>query len=399
WVALPVFVPIGATGDLVLAPEVWTERGVRQRVEWRSTFGIGSMVAGKESVSDPLRGMATVDGAHDDGLYRVGIDGLWLSDTEYLTDFGEDYWMRSTPWAEQRTMVGVGPFRLQSSTTNTDSLQRPVSGVLAITGQQVGPVGFSGVVRTDLMQDPANTLGGELQRGSALFMATTGRDFGVVEADSVVRVQAVQWSDAGPRTDTEWASRVHLPMWGDVGSARHLAAVGFEFGIANTVGVVDERDPWVRDVPGWSAGPLFRSEWLTSTGVPFQGETKLMMTEDGVRPSGAVNFQAGPWTIVGQGEEGLQGGRVGFDDDWWGVGVASARVDGLFQAGFNGAVSVGAGWRPGWSGVMDVPTGTMIQQGPQVVYSSPCDCFDVRMQAEWSPDRLLPDALVRIDLR
>jgi hypothetical protein len=399
WMALPVFVPVGDASDLVLAPEVWKERGVRQRVEWQSPFGTGLAVIGKEDTLEPFRGMGAMDGAYDDGLYRVGIDGLWLSDSAYLADFGEDYWTRNTPWAEQRTMVGFGPFRLQSATTDTDSLQRPISGVLALTGKQVGPVGFSGVVRTDLMQDPANPSGDQLQRGVASFMATTGRDFGFVEADSVMQVQAIQWSDSNPRTGTEWTSRVHLPMWGDVGSVRHLASLGFEFGFANTVGTVDVRDPRVRDVPGWSAGPLFRSEWLTSTGVPLHGEAKVMMTEDGVRPSGAINFQTGPWTVVGQGEEDLQGGRVGFDDEWLSVGVASARVDGLFQAGFSGAFSVGAGWRPGWSGVMDVPTGSMIQQGPHVVYSSPCDCFDVRMQAEWSPERILPDALVRIDLR
>jgi hypothetical protein len=399
WTAFPVFVPIGASTDLVLAPEAWMGRGFRQRAEWESPFGAGVAIVGQEEVTGPPRGMGAIEGAQDDGHFRVGVDGLWVSDQDYLSDYGEDYWTRSTPWVEQRMMMGVGPFRLQSAMTDTDSLQRPVSGVLAVTGQHIGPVAFSGLTRTDVIQDPENPLGGHIQRGMASFMAMTGRDFGILEADSAVRLQAIQWSDSTPRTDTEWVSRVHMPMWGEIGSMRHLASMGLEVGFTNTEGPVDLRDPWVSDAPRWSAGPAFHSEWLSSSGVPFHGEAKLMMTEDGVRPSGDINFQNGSWKIIGHGTEDIQGARIGFDDGALSVGVASARVEGLFQAGVNGSFSFGSGWRPGWTGILDVPTGAMIQHGPQVIYSSPCDCFDVRMQAEWSPDRILPDALVRIDLR
>ena len=399
WVSLPVFVPVGSSTDLVLAPEVWIERGYRQRVGWKSPFGNGTAILGQEEVGGPLRGLFDVDGASDDGLFRAGVDSQWMSDDAYLRDFGEDYWTRSTPWAEQRMLVGVGPVRLESAMTNTDALQRPVGGTLSITGQQVGPIAFSASTRADVVQDDIEPHGGHLQRGMASFMATTGRTFGVVEADSTVQVHAVQWSDTAPRTDMGWVSRVHIPMCGEVGSIRHLASMGLEFGTAKTDGPVDRRDPWIAEPHEWSVGPTFQSQWLSSSGVPLHGEAKVLMTEDGLKPGGNINFQKGAWKAVAQGDESIQGGRIGFDDGVYAVGVGSARMEGLFQAGLNGSLSIGSGWRPGWLGVVDVLEGSVMRHGPQVIYSSPCDCFDVRMQADWAPDQTLPDALVRIDLR
>jgi hypothetical protein len=398
WVALPLFVPVGSSGDLKLAPELWRDRGVRQRTELSGRRGTFVGIVGQEEANGSARGMMDMDAAHDDGGLRVGVDAQWVSDDAYLNDFGANYFLRSTPWTEQRAVAGVGPARLESARTDTNSLQRPVSGVVAISGHNLGPLAVSAVTRIDAVDDPQQGERGHLQRGFAEFGAAMGRDFGIVEADSDIRARAVQWSDSRPWSETVLTSSVHLPLWGDVGSLRHLASIGAEFSTAYNDGLSGQRLPWEQPAPEWAAGPVLRSQWLSERGIPVRGEGRALMTPEGIQPTGDVHIQDGPWAVVLQGSPEVQGGRAGFDDGSFSLGVGAGRTEEVFQMGAHGSVQVGAGWHPGWSGLVDVPTSTLVRHGPELFYSSPCGCLDLRLQAEWAPDRAVPDALVRINL-
>jgi lipopolysaccharide assembly outer membrane protein LptD (OstA) len=121
-VAAPYYLTLGPSADVTVAPELRTERGVRALGELRYALapdegGTVSGFYGHDEIEDRWRSAVGIEHGWAPGPVRTGLRGEWVSDTDVLADYSDNYLARSTPWTEVLGTVGVGPFRVETDTS------------------------------------------------------------------------------------------------------------------------------------------------------------------------------------------------------------------------------------------------------------------------------------------
>jgi len=98
----------------------------------------------------------------------------------------------------------------------------------------------------------------------------------------------------------------------------------------------------------------------------------------------------------------LQDAATWWDDGRLRLGVGLAHYRTLVQGTGDVAWTLPAPldeWRPGYLALNDFAGKRLLRHGPTLGFESRCDCLRLSASAEWSVDRPIPDAMIRLDLR
>jgi len=395
--ALPLWIPVAKKSGMVLAPEYRFKQAIMQRTEVSGPSGGADLSIAKELQSGNLRGEAGARGGIDDGLARMAIDSRWLSDQDYLDDYGKNFSMRAVPFAEQLMVAGVGPLRLESNTFDRGMVQRPLGAVFSLAGENIGPVAIQAESRLDWIEMGTDET--QLQRGDATLGVSAGRTIGVLEGRWALGARAMQWSDGGPWSQAHVTSALVVPFWGRVGDTLHVAELGVEAGMARHDGALEDRLEWVTQEPRWHYGPTLRSTFVGPTGVPFSSDIRLVRTVAGWMPSFMGKLSRKDLNGWIQADPELQSGRVGYANEAISVGGGVVHGAELLQSFADVSVLTVRGFRPGWSGLYGHDENAWIRQGPRLAWDSGCNCLAINVGVEWAKDRDFPDAWLQLDLR
>lgn len=189
-----------------------------------------------------------------------------------------------------------------------------------------------------------------------------------------------------------------VPMWGDVGSLRHLAALGLGGAVSAWS---DGASPVVPDevLPdAYAVGPRLTSRWISPRGVPISAVAAVPLTPDGLKPTVSARLQHSGWTGRVQVDEDLLVGSLGWSDAPGRLSLGAVHTDALTQGSLSTSwwipgVPISLGWRHLAS------LEETLSAGPTLGYRSPCDCLDVQASASWSVDRTLPDLGMQVRIR
>ena len=407
----PTMVRLGDHADAVFTPEWRQARGGRGEAALRYALapGEGGSVAvagGPDALAGAWRGQVAVDHAWAPGPFRTALRGGWVSDMDVFTDFGEDLIARTAPWSELQGVMGVGPLRFEMDrfTAERPLRQRPLSVATTAWGRRVGGLAVGGGARLDTIGQGTGlgAVDDPSFRPLGRVGVDAGRWVGPARVDLRARGQASQpiGADAA-RLLGRARARGALGLWGDVGRIRHLA----EIGVAVDAGAARGAAPQLRDERPprpWGMGPVLRSTWLTPRAVPLSLRAAAPWTPRGLAPEAAGALRLGAWTGRAQGSRRLQAGALSWDDGVGQVGAGLVHRDDLLWADGRLAWSLpGAlrGLRPGYGARLDVPAGALLNHGPSLRWTSPCDCLRVDAGAVWSADREVPDVRLLVGLR
>lgn len=405
-IAAPLFVEAGSHADLTLTPEWRQERGVRGLAEGRLSLAEGEGLLLRGALGDDRkaggwRGAGDLESTWTPGPLRTGIDAQRWSDLDYQSDYGGDFLTRAAPWTESVGVVGLPWIRAESDTFQAAEVtaQRPVAGVISASGGR-GAVSTWGQGRLDVFaqgDDPAALSQASL-RSAAAGRLSASRRWDVLQLIGAATGQGVAWSEEAPWVLGQAEVSALVPMWGDLGSLRHLAAAGLAASVAGWSAEAEPRAPDEVLPDALAVGPRITSRWVAAGGVPISAVAGLPWTPDGLRPEVSARLQRGAWTGRIQLEEGLQVASAGWSDAPGRLMVSALRADDITQGSLSTAwwipgVPVAVGWRH----LADLTE--TLSAGPTLRYRSPCDCLDVSASAAWTADRSLPDLGLQVQVR
>ncbi len=426
----PLFLVLGPHADTTIEPELRGERGLRGLGELRYALapqegGLLQVAAGWDRLTEGGRGALDLEHAWTPGRWRSAVDAQWTSDERVQADYGGDFLARSTPWSEQRALLAWGDHRGalrvdgRSVLMPADALQRPISGVVSAPALSL----WGGTLQAEARVDHARFGGaplpfGEGAQSDPLGLRTQARlelDRGFVLGPTRLvlagRSRATRWTERPGWVEGGLGAAALLDLWGDLGSLRHVAAVGLVAEVRDRAGASpaealpahslgDDRLP-----TGWSAGPVLRSRLLDPVGVPLRAELAAPFGTDGFDPVGRLAFTGAPWTVTVEADRRLQLARAALDGAPGRVGVgiahqASESLDLLQAQGELGWQLPGPlrEWRPGWTGLYDLTAERSLNQGPLLAFHSRCQCLSFAAAATWAADRELPDLRLQVDL-
>ena len=398
---VPVWLPLGERSAMILTPELWGEKGVRQRVFVDGPLGFAKVWVAKQDVYAAPTSALDTQISQDVEKFWGGADIQWSSDSGARRDYSGDFFERSRMFEERRMVVGAGPLRLESDTFDTADVQRPVGGVLSVVGLPLGPLSVGAVARLDALEysqsQPVEN--GSSHRSSVIFNLDGGRQFGFVDTEYGLDITGLQTSRRAPYGQATAEAAALIAGWADVGKLRHIGQTGLAVRVSADDGELDDPMGWVKPRAPWAVGAVQRSTLLGVSGVPLHWSAEWMRTPSGWAPEASLVLNHKGIVSAVQGDLVLQSALVGFTDEGGDVRVGAVRGAGLFQGMASASVLVAPGWRPGWSGLLDFQTSRFLRQGPQLLWDSQCDCLRVRMGLEWANDRHKPDAMIQIDLQ
>lgn len=465
--SVPLFATLGQHADVTLTPEYFGDRGVRGMGEFRVGLGpaVGTTVQevgisggiGNDRTADPdisTRGFLEVHETAVAGIVRTGMELQWLSDSDYLQDYGSTFETRVTPWSEMWGFAGVGPVRVESLGFQAfeEVTQRPMGVVAAMPGIKVGPASMSGVGRVDLYGGASTPwcVKGGTRRTEAQAAMHMGQMLGAVNLRQTVKARHVAWSDGDDWQDVQGVVEGALPVWGDVGPIRHIGEIGLVAAMSGYHGVPDIRLLEDRVPAPISFGPQMSSRWLTTAGAPirimgslpwnagFDDSEDGASTVAGFQPEATVLARWGQWDFQARGVSALQSVGAqwsdsvtqvtasvvhlaeieqnsedvfGYRSSWHRDGGAEALLlpvwGGLQEELAQGRSALSTrlpyladDWHIGWMGFVDLSDKVeLLSQGPTFRYSSRCECLAVTASANWSQDQTLPQLLVRLDVQ
>jgi hypothetical protein len=361
------------------------------------------------------------------------VRGQWVSDTDVLADYADNYLARSSPWTEVLGTVGVGPLRVETDTfqhwetydVQIDSdetkeytqplpaLQRPLGAVLSFSGIPIGgPVAASVLARSDVFVDGFGIdqlVGSARARFEGDAELTAGQEVGAFRFAGAVRGRAVDYQSDDPldpldesdpwTTGTAAASAV-VSTWGDHGALRHLLDLGIAGSLGATGGEPVEWVPADEPPPDTVLGPVVDSAWLSAGGVPLRVHVALPWVEGVMEPNGTLRLALGPWHSTITADRHLQEGNVGRGDAVGRFDVGLARTDELLQARGTFVRSVPAlSWlHVGYGGLYDLDGEELLWHGPTLRYVSPCRCLTAGASAVWSIDQTVPQLRFQLEL-
>jgi len=391
----PIWLPMGDEGHVLLTPEVWTQKGVRQRVEIDGDPGKADFAAAKEGLYGPTRGQANVAAGRDDGEVRLAVDASWVSDSRVRNDYADSYLQRLNPFEERLLVAGAGPFRLESDTFDTGAVERPIGAVLEVDGLVFGGASVGGYARLDTIREGVESL----QRSAAGIHAAMGRSFDIFDTEARLEMDSAQMSTGGPYARAGGVGAILLPTWSELGKARQINQTGVEV-LGNLArGHLDDPLGWVKPRPTWAVGPIHRTTVVTGAGVPFRFRGAILRSLKRWEPSAEIRIDHGGYSGSMTAERGLQGGTIGYADEGKALRFGAVRGADILQGGVHASVLTFPGWRPGWSGLYDFYSGRLLRHGPSIEWDSGCDCLRATLAMEWAQDRKLPTAMFRLDLQ
>jgi hypothetical protein len=396
-VGLPVWLPLGDRSQVVLTPEIWADRGFRQRIAVDGPLGEVRLSAIKDDALGRGRGTADIDVSHDRGEIWTGADIQWSSDSGVRDDYAGDFFERTRPFEERRLVLGMGPFRLESNTFDDAEIERPVGAVVSLVGVPFGPMSVGAIARVDAFS--VGDQQAELQRSGVGLSMDGGWAVGSLDAEISADFEAVQVSSMAPFAQAGLRSALFLPTWGKILSMRHLSQTGIETRVAASDGTLWDPGQWIRPSPKYAVGPVHRATLLSATGVPLHFSAEAMRVPDAWAPSAAIWLDRRGFIGAAQFDLDLQSVTLGFSDEGLNIRAGVVRGPGVLAGAGAASVLVAPGWRPGWSGLYDLPTSRFVRQGPSLDWDSGCDCMRVHLGVEWAQDRQRPDAMIRIDLQ
>ena len=437
-VAAPYYLTLGPSADATVAPELRTERGVRGLGELRYALapdegGTLSGFYGHDEIENRWRSAVGIEHGWAPGPLRTGLRGEWVSDTDVLADYADNYLARSTPWTEVLGTVGVGPFRLETNTFQSwqtyqvqidedetkeyteplTVLERPLGGVLSFSGIPLGGIAAASVLaRSDIY---VNGIGIDQLTGTARARfegdaaVTGGREVGPFRFTGALRGSAIDYQaedslDSAEETDP-WttgiaAASAVVSAWGEHGRLRHLLDLGIAGSLGATTGEPIERVPEDEPPPDTVLGPAIESTWLSAGGVPLRVHVALPWIDGEFEPSGTLRWALGAWHSTITADRSLQEGDVGRGDGVGRFDVGLARTDELLQARGNFERSVPAlSWlHVGYGGLYDLDDTQLLWHGPTLRYVSPCGCLTAGATAVWSIDQTVPQLRFQLEL-
>ncbi len=398
-VGLPIWLPVARESALVLTPEYRFEQAFRQRAEWSGPAGKLGVELADDHRTGGARGQVRAAGGTDNGTQRLAIDSQWVTDDQYLADYGDDYFSRTTPFSEHLLVAATGPIRLESNTFDRGPYQRPLGVVFSMAGESIGPVAVHAQTRLDLAEIEVAENRQQEQRGELFLSMLMGQRFGIVEGQIGMDTKAVQWSDGGPWSQARSTASMMVPAWGRMGQMTHIAEMGWMGSLATDHGALEDRFGWARQAPPWQHGPQVRSTLVGRGGVPVSSEFGLFHTGSGWRPVLASQTSIKRISARLQADPLLQLARVGYGDATFTAGGGVLRTADLLQSMADVGLQVGPEIRISWHGLFDHNQETWLRHGPSMVWSSRCNCLSLKIGAEWAEDREIPDGTVRLDLR
>jgi hypothetical protein len=404
--AAPFFLAASEHADLTLTPEWRAERGIRglSRARLSLAEGEGSELRGalgRDTAEDAWRGAVDLEHAWTPGPLRTGIDAQRWSDLDYQADYGGDFLTRAAPWTESVGVIGIPGLRAESDTFQytRDTTQRPISGVLwGTTGR--GAVSAWGQGRADVFAEGADpaALSAAALRGSAAGGLSASQRWTALHLTATGSGRGVAWEERTPWLLGGAEVTAMVPMWGDVGGLRHLAAAGIVASAARWSADAVALAPDEALPDSIAVGPRLTSRWVSPGGVPISAVASLPWTPDGLRPMLSARLQHDGWSGRLQATDTLQAASVGWSDEPGGISLSAVRSGDITQGGLSTSW-----WLPGVPILLGWRHLASIQQtlsaGPTLGYRSPCDCLDVRASASWSADRGLPDLGLQLRIR
>lgn len=406
-ISVPTFWTLGSHADVVVEPEVRWQRGARVITEGR--VGLDStgplMIntsAGYDWIEESWRGHGSLNGGIARGRFEGAVDALWMSDSDLRIDYEDDYQLRAEPWIEQRAMLSLGAFRMESALASSDGLQRIVGGVISAPGRRLGEFALSHALRVDwFVTRQDDVLQTPRLRGQGYSAVARGGTVGPIRFEGKAQADAVAWQGAEPWAQIAGGGAIWMQTWGRAGPFTRLDEWGV---VASWARPTDEAlvlHPWDQRAPRWTLGPALQNRWITASGVPVSIHLSVPWTPDGWIPQGIMRMQQGAWMLRLQGQHEYQEVAVDRHDSDWRLGTGLVHADAMWQ---------GRGWlasppfgpadrmRVGWNGLVDIKNGIPLSQGPSFQLSSPCDCLDLEIQAIWTQDRVRPDISLQLEL-
>jgi len=417
-VAQPVYLTHGRGADTSWTPELRTQRSARFLGEARWAFADGGGRVGGAVGQDWLLGgpRGAADWLHrsNHGRHIIATTGQLLSDATYLADYEDSFLARSTPWAESRALVGVGPAELTSTTWQHGGVARQELATLALLAPASElPWGFLGTARAQgeltglgaVAWEPDQTwLGGSTQ--AALSRPT--------------RLGALQWTPAaslssaadellGTSATATVGTEAHLLAWRDAKGA-------FEWFEPGGVAQVSHHVDATGEV--WRAGPTVR--WRRNGRGSAELQAAVPATSRGLRPALDGRLRAGGWEARAQGEGDLEADRglslaaaqvawrrpaIQFSHGWIHADAERTGLDdtllqtdaqfGLVPPGLRSAVALRAGAR------IDMMTTELpwLSRTFGARYTHPTGCLSVDLAGRLDIDRTLPDLLLKFEAR
>ena len=402
----PIFIAAGTHADLTVSPAWRQERGVRGLAEGRLSLTDAEEVVLRGALGDDLkegrwRGAGDLEGTWTPGPVRVGVDAQRWSDLDYQSDYGGDFLTRAAPWTESLGVLGLPWVRLESDTFQSaeSTTQRPLAGVLSASGGR-GAVSTWGQGRLDVFaegSDPA-ALSETALRSAAVGTISASHRWNALQLTGTARGQGVAWSAAEPWALGQAGVTAMVPMWGDIGGLRHLAAAGLTASVSGWTAAASPRAPDESLPDAIAVGPRITSRWIAARGVPISAVAGLPWTPDGLRPEAAVRLQHGAWSGRLQLEDGLQVASAAWSDAPGRLTFSAVRTEdvglgNLSTTWWIPGVPIAVGWRH----LADLSQ--TLSAGPLLRYRSPCDCLDVSASAAWAADRSLPDLGLQVQVR
>ncbi len=405
-VTTPVFIAAGAHTNLTVSPAWRQERGVRGLAEGQVSLAESEEVVLRGALGDDLkegrwRGAGDLEGTWTPGPARVGVDAQRWSDLDYQADYGGDFLTRAAPWTESVGVLGLPWIRLESDTFQSAerTTQRPAAGVLSTSGGR-GAVSTWGQGRLDVFaegSDPA-ALSEATLRSAAAGTVSASHRWDALQLTGTATGQGVAWSGAEPWALGQAGVTAMVPVWGDVGSLRHLAAAGLTASASGWTAAASPRTPDEVLPDTIAVGPRVTSRWIAPRGVPVSAVAGLPWTPEGLRPEATVRLQHGAWSGRLQLEERLQVVSAAWSDAPGRLTLSAVRADDVTLGSLRTTwwlpgVPIAVGWRH----LADLSQ--TLSAGPLLRYRSPCDCLDVSASAAWAADRSLPDLGLQVQVR
>ena len=410
WVGLPVRVKIAGPTALSLGPRLYAGRGL---------FGLGALrdpgpfrgevsgMGGYDGALAAPRGAVRAKGAAGGGGLRAGVDAVGSSDAAWAADFGGDLLQRERPYEERLAYVAAGPLRLETDRFGFAGATRQGLGAGVLEGSgAVGETVVYGRGRLDAFGQGADPLQTAVTEGRAGLDGGLARSWalgpGHLDGGLDGRLYGWQAGPAAGRLRGEGAAL--LDLWGGVGGLRSAGAIGV-FAEAAALGGEEGPLPMDRLGPVARYGPRLEGAAFGPGGLVLEGALSGWQAQDrqGERAfSGRAigQAQAGPARLSAQLSPRLQMGEGRLGDETGAIELGLAQTAALRQAwGRVGHAVPGVGGLSlAWVGRVDLEGRGLLEQGPDLVYDSGCDCLFVEAGARWAIDQTAPSLGLRLRL-
>lgn len=406
-VAQPLYLTLGAHADTTLTPEHRTLRGSRlnHELRWAERNGSGTLNSDgvRDSVTSSWRGASSVDLSTVGQQMRAAIRSQWVTDPDYLADWGSNWIDRRQPWTYQRGVAAIGPVEASLLGVQADgptqqaahAIWRPRTSEGPLdslwTVQAGGGATWTGAVPTEL-QDP---------EGLAWSQASIQRPTWVGPVLAEPSVTGRMFADAsGFGGDLRAGGSARLPLW--KASGGHMQRIEPGWGAWTDIG----------ETLDWRTGPVLRMSRMGTHRVLLESRAWTDGADLGVRSIAQLQrgwLQGRAWIDVGsegtstESSIGVHGSRSSLD-----IGAIQADATRVYTT-----ETLSQGWTAARLGLpdpkatlhlrgharADLEGSTLREAGIGAGWLHPTGCARLDLGGTWVDDRSLPDLALNLGLR